>query len=716
MITDAEANMDATDSILLACKEYVTELEKLAEEQAKMQEPTRKRWRRSLQHYYGIYPDETRSRMNKKKGGSRAFFNVTRPRTRTMDARLSDILLPTDTPNWGIKPTAVPELPQQTEREIVPEQAAPTDQQAAPTEQQQVPEQEPPTEEELEMEQKEAEVKEAKKRAEGMGKVMTDQLQECHFVEVERRTISQSCKLGTGVVKGPFAGHAEMSWQKKGEEWELVAIAPSDKMPAFESVDVWNFLPDMNSTSMVDCEFTFEIHRMNKRRLNHLLADPTFISSEINDLLEQKQPSQPAWHQYVRELREISQSGEQPVTDNRYYAFEYHGPIPVEKALMLALKGKDEDIMKAVAEMKEKGESRFVQGVVWFCEGRMLKFGISRLDSSEPIYSVFRIDPDELGIFGHGIPSMIDDSQGALNSAYRLTLDNGGLAGVPMFIIDDTLIEPADGDDRVIAPGKIWKRIKSASSSERGIAFEVVDIRINTEALERILQIVQNQVNEESSLPLISQGERSSKMTQTAHGMSLLTNAANVIFKNAARSFDNELLVPCLRRLYQWNMQFHPDDKIKGDMRIEARGSSVLLLRDLQAQNLLMLAQMSAANPVFQQIVKQPELFRKLAGALQIPKDDIIVSNREYEKLQKQLASQPSPEQMKHNMDMAKLEAQMVIAEMQFKAEILRQAGSEKTTVAQLAADLEKTQLTLRSSERMQALELASKERFGTGT
>ena len=666
---------------------HLSELEKLCERDSRMRRSIEMRWRRNLEQYYSIYPPEVRKKLAENKGSSRAFYNLTRPRTRTMNARLADILLPTDTPNWKIMPTAVPQLSSQRDMDLSEETTA-------------------------EETQEQKEVKAAKKMAEGMSKLMTDQLQECDFTNISRKAISQACKYGTGVVKGPYAGRAVYTWKQGGEGWSYDVSV--DETPAFTHVDLWNFIPDMNAMSMEDCEHVHELHRMNRRQVQRLIREEGFNKQEIVNLLSSK-ADLPSFHESIRDLRESSDASDETFTDERYYVFEYHGPLPIawiEAAARSYGKGK---IAKAIEKMREAGAVSVIDGVVWYCQGKLLKFGINQLDSGELPYSVFRIDPDELGIFGQGIPALMEHGQGSINAAWRMIMENGGMAGVPMVIIDRSQIEPDDGsDDYSIAPKKVWKR-KRGTVKDAVPAIEVVTIEINTEALERIVSLIQHQINEETSLPLISQGEQSAKMTQTAHGMSLLTNAANVIFKNSARSFDQELLITCLRRLYHWNMQFHPDNKIKGDMRIVPLGSSVLLLRELQGQNLLMIVQMAGSNPMFQQIVRMPEMFRKLMNALQIPKDDVVVSDDEFKKLREAMEQAPSPEEIKAQIEMAKLEVQREIAGMQFRTEVLRQAGNEKTTTAKLLADLDKTKLSLESNERLKAAEFAVKERHGTG-
>src|SRR5690554_4160406 len=94
---DLQARMEA----------IVGALEKEAEERVGKRNLIEKRWLEDLAQYHGRYDDETARNLSVGRK-SRLFINQTRPKTNAMEARLADMLFPTDDRNWGIEPTPVP--------------------------------------------------------------------------------------------------------------------------------------------------------------------------------------------------------------------------------------------------------------------------------------------------------------------------------------------------------------------------------------------------------------------------------------------------------------------------------------------------------------------------------------------------------------------------------------------------------------------------------
>ena len=659
-----------------AGSQLAQELQELAAEQARRRRSIEERWYRDTRQYYGHYDEGTEKRLAETKGASRLFVNLTRPKTRVMRSRLADILFPSDEANWSVEATPVPDI-------------------------------EGVAEEEIERGGMEAARAAAEERAKAMSELVADQLEECGYAEVGRRVVEQACKLGTGVCKGPFARSAEKSEWVESESGWFMRRTPATA-PAFEFVDVWNFLPDMDAESVEDCEFVFEIHRMTKRKLRRLARVPGFLGEEIRSLLlEQPQGGELA--EGMRDLRLIGEHALEDGETRRYWVLEYHGPVPAGRLRALARRHGDAEV---AASLEADDPLDMTEAVIWCCQGRVLRYGVHHLDSEAPLYSVYRLDPADGGLFGHGIPAQMRDPQSALNAAWRMCMENGGLSGVPMFVVDRASIQPAEGGWE-IAPRKVWYR--EGSGDRAGI--EAVRIDGNTDNLVRIIEYASRFCDDETNLPLIAQGDQGAQVAQTAHGMSLLVNAVNIVFRNAARAFDAEFTLPNIRRLYEWNMQFGPD-AVKGDMRVKARGSSVLMLRELQAQNLLMILNLAASNPLLSDMVRVPQLARRLFAALQVPGGEAVLSDEELGELARARAEQggSDPElEAKLQLERARVQGQLQLAEMHKQTEILRLAAQQETTVARIQADLEKARLTTGSKERLTAAEFAVKERQGSG-
>src|SRR5690606_770144 len=107
----------------------------------------------------------------------------------------------------------------------------------------------------------------------------------------------------------------------------------------------------------------------------------------------------------------------------------------------------------------------------------LLKFAPHPLDSGDSLYSIFNFEKDDTSLFGYGVPYLMRDSQAAVNGAWRMAMDNAGLSVGPQIVVDETQIEPVDGNWE-ITPRKVWKRVKPGVQGGSP-AFQVENIPSN---------------------------------------------------------------------------------------------------------------------------------------------------------------------------------------------------------------------------------------------
>ena len=676
------------------CPDFAHDLWRLAVDQARIRQPIEERWKLDTYQYYGKYDPETRERLDENKSRSKLFVNLTRPKTRVMRARLIDILFPGDEANWDIEPTPNPRIEKmQSEFPDVaktPLNAGEADNARALRD-------------------------EAAKRSGAMKRLMSDQLVECNYAEIGRKVIDQACKLGSGVSKGPFADwRMKDEWGKSKKNGVWTPSRSQDRRPAFEFVNLWNFYPEMDAWEPSDIEFAFERHRMGKKKLAELAKRPDFNEKSIKAVLAMNPNAgdESEFSEHVQDLRLIDNSFQDSGEYSRYTVMEYHGPVSLDSA---------EAICKAL-EMGELLDAQFadedplesVEAVVWFCQNTILKFGLSPLELNTNSYSVFRLDPSEASIFGFGMPAIIRDPQSAVNAGFRMMMDNAGLSGMPMFIVDRDMVEPEDGE-WVIAPGKIW--LKTGAGEGPGI--EVVNIEGRSEQLIQVVAMAKKHADDEANLPLVAQGDPGTGARQTAHGMTLLVNAVNIIFRNAARSFDSDFTIPNMLKLYEYNMLYADSESVKGDMRCKARGSSVLLVREVLAQNLMLFLNLATTNPLVLEQVKVPKIIRKLLQSLQIDAEEIAHSQAELAQM-KQDREEAGPDidpaiQAKIQAAELSSKTQIQLAATKMETEILRMANAREISIEKVTADLQKATMQIAGKRELMVAEIGAKEKWGEG-
>lgn len=725
----------------------IQELETLSAEAVQKRAPTEERWMENLRQFHGIYTEKVRRELDDSENArSKIFINITRPKTNAWAARLGDMLFPNDEKNWGIDPTPVPSLTRQAkelaaEAEQLEAKAAEAVEQnnaaidaggAAPPELGAKAEQaatlaKAARERE---EQFQREMGTAKRAASLMEREIDDQLTESRYPARCRDIIDDMCKVGTGILKGPIVR------DKGRRKWALTSEASSDSAavyslandnhptPSFRRVNYWHFFPDPSAETIEDAEYTFERHLPNKKMLRKMAKDLGFNKHAVRKLLKSGPQGEGAATgstslSFMAELRSLENGGTggdlQPLND-RYVVWEFYGSLEIEQVeTMIRAMGREEDADE-YAKSADPLEPIMVR--VFFCDGQLLKIEEDFvLDSGECLYSVGTFEKSESSILGGvGIPHLMSDEQSMLNAGVRMMMDNGALAVGPQIVVDKEIIQPENGSWK-LTPRKIWQRIKAVgrpdTKGER--PFETYDIPFNQAMLAAIVDMALKFIDEAVAMPLIAQGDQGEYHTQTKGGMSMLFNQANVVFRRVVKNWDDDITEPTIRRAYDFNMQFSDKDEIKGDMKAEARGTSVLLVREMQAEQLLAILRDYSLHPLIGPGLKAYNCMKLVLQAMSINPSDVLIDEEEYTAKLEQMSQgdqQPSSDEIR---------AQSQIEVANIDAQSRREQAESNERVAQLRADTEMARLASQhelSLEQIRAMfkgkELDANVKLGT--
>jgi hypothetical protein len=731
----------APEVLLARLKTIVGRMESEANRRVGLRTHLEKRWIEDLQQYHGRYDDKTEKALNKG-DRSKLFINLTRTKTNAMSARLMDLLFPTDDKNWGISPTPVPELTEaasqaakaarQMRQHALQAQEAAASEGADPATIAQAQQTEAQAKEaEQKAAELDAKVAEGRRRADLMSAEIDDQLKESQYHAAMRDVIEDACKLGTGVCKGPVTGDkVRQGWKKRlagageaegqGETSEYELKISTGTTPAMRKVDIWSFFPDLDASKIEEGEGVYERHLLNQKRLRGLAKLPGFDKDAIRRLLASKpRGSAPS---YLADLRNLSRDNNQ-ITGDLYHVWEYTGPLSAEDMQDLALAMGDKGTS---AELEEVDPLTELNAVVWFCQDEILKFAVYPYDSGECMYSVFNLEKDEASIFGYGIPAIMRDPQKSLNASWRAMMDNAGLSTGPQIAIAQQYLEPADGKWE-IAPRKVWL-IKEAIPKDTK-AFDAFNIPSNQAEYANIIAISKQFVDDMTAMPSIAQGDQGVNPVKTFGGQALQMNSASVVFRRIVKNFDDDVTTPNIRRFFDWNMQFSPKAEIKGDFEVEARGSSVLLVRELQSQSLMFIAMNLGAHPVFGPMLKNRAVLRKLFETMMIPANEVVLSDEEIDAILAQAEAQNSEAQMaqlQQDAAAAELEAKINIANLDAQTRVAVAKLNRETALIEYATranvELEKLEAMLNdkaeeraSKERMMAAEAVMTAEVGSG-
>lgn len=569
----------------------------MASEQVQQRQQIEERWYKDVRQFNGQY--DPKMFADDEEYGSRVFVPLTRRLCGLVEARLFDMLFPSDERSYVIKPTPVPDL---DEALALAEKLPPDTPVMSP--EGQVPAG-------AMVQSISALMGEAKRRCDGMQREIDDQLAECGYSKQARDVIHDAVVYGTGVIKGPVPMfRTTKRWAK--QDGVHVLTMERKPLPEAARVDLWNFFPDMSATHIREAEFVFERHYLTKQQVSALQDMPDVDMDALRELLGAP-PSVPA-NNYRERLRAIN--GASGAKDSRYELWEYHGPLDAED-LQACGCDVDADPLKTYT------------GIVWFTDGGLvLKAALNPLDTNEHPYSVYTWQQDESSIFGFGLPYEVRDTQESANSSFRAMHDNMGLCVKPQVVVDDGAIEPVD-QHWGLSPGKFWRNKRPGADARSAIQF--IDINARFGELQAIFSMAKQLIDEVGTLPAFLQGQDSPARMQSATQASIEWTAANLWVRRAVRNWDDDIVTPMITRFFDWNMQYSEKEDIKGDSRVQALGIAALVELEGQAQR--MQAFMGMASNLGIPPSNQLMLAREFARAYKLDPDKVLPTEAEIEQM-----------------------------------------------------------------------------------
>jgi len=631
-----------------------------------------RRWSQDLDLYHGmdgtraskdgdIFEAVNEARGGKQKRRSRVFVQVTRQKTNAASARLSDMLFPTNDRNWEIAPTPVPKLTNALKDHG---NVAVRDPQPGPTQGQVLPH---PTEDRPlnASDVISATLQEARRKANAMQSEIDDQLTECNFNREGRKAIRDAAKMGVGILKGPIVVNKVCKrWKPQrtsdGKQVHQLAMVEEIK-PISERVDPWNFYPARGCGEDISkAGYIWERELVSRSDLKDLALAPSYSRDAILQCLRDgpKHISEA-----INSERERYGTGYVDLTGIDKANFElwtYVGEVLIEDLAAFGADLNDDDL-----ELKK------LSAIVVMCNQKVIKAVINPMDTGDHPYDVFSWESMDGSWAGVGIPYLMRYGQVTLNAAWRQMQDNAGVTHGPQIVMNRALVGPADGNWEIHGM-KLWET-KSQVGDVR-TAFQVFQIDDRQQSLQRIIELALKFIDEETALPMIAQGERGSAPDKVGV-VTLLMNSANTVLKQIARNWDDYITNPHITRYYDWNMQFSEKEEIKGDYSVKARGSTALVVRDQQKQDVMMLANM-AGSPTFGKFINPQRLAKYAIEASSIA--DVMNTTDEIAQIEKQMAEagpQEAPQiavakiRAEADLNREKITAQSEAANIQLKAQ-----------------------------------------------
>jgi hypothetical protein len=446
--------------------------------------------------------------------------------------------------------------------------------------------------------------------AEEMEKTVRDQLTESHASRELRSAILESALYGTGIIKGPF------SYDKTLNKWdtEISKDDPSDirktynpttvNVPRIEFVSVWDFYPDPSATTIEECEFAIQRHKLNRSQMRGLANRPFFNLDGIRNSIT----AGPNYHSegYEDDVRDTDYNYDDTT---RWEVLEYWGVMDHQLALEAGME----------VDPSEVDVMNEVQINIWVCNNEILRAVINPFEPERIPFHVFPYEKNPNELFGVGVPENMADATQIMNGHARMAIDNLALSGHVILEVDETSL--VSGQDMTLFPGKTFRR----QSGSAGTAITAVKIPNTTQQNMEMFDKFRQLADESTGIPSYSHGASGGAgTTRTASGMSMLMGAASLNIKTVVKNLDDYLLKPLGEAMFHWNMQFNPDARVTGDLDVKALGTEAIMQKEVRSQRLTQFMQTAFSNPITAPLANGEYILEELGKTLDLDPEMLV--------------------------------------------------------------------------------------------
>lgn len=524
-----------------------------------------------------------------------------------------------------------------------------------------------------------------------MSDTIEEQLDQTKYSLHSRKAMWDRVILGTGILKGPTStGELVRSYAMVGDTGVWAPDLSVSYKPTICRVNPWFFYPDDSVDQYSDLSDCIEVHPMPALGLKKLMKHEGFRAGAIAEVLETKPQEYNSgnWADFAQ----LSENNPN-LYKNKYLVLEYHGPIT--RTQLNAL-----EIEPAYDSINDE-----YYGEVWVCQGQVIRLELSTIEASYsiPYYlSVWEKDPGS--VFGYGVPLMMEDAQRVVNETWHMILDNSSMSSGPQVGMHKHLIEPANGIWE-LGPNQIWYLTDPTITIDQAIRF--FNVPNVTQQLVPILQMAQGFSEEESQIPLITAGLQSPTPQDTATGQLVMQQASTTLLDFMSEEWDDCMTSPIISAYYAWNMQYNPDDDIKGIFSVDVRTSTQYKNKQLYVRDLEKLSVEAAQNP---EMAKRVDM-----GALtQVRLDMMNIPNRTIMKTEEQMAADeqaaqnqpPASDVMKLQLDARRLDLEEAKLDFEMGQQQQREAWDHEEKMTANQARLVESQARVAVSQNEKETEM----------
>ncbi|WP_299077106.1 hypothetical protein [uncultured Paraglaciecola sp.] len=566
----------------------------------------------------------------KKQGGSEVYMMITEVKCRAAESWLRDILLDNGTPPWDIQPTPIPDLKDHDERileEGVQEKIVQSiGQGGAAMNEQEITE----LREIVAQDYRFALLQEAQDRATKMKHKISDQFAQGGWPEAFNDFVSDIVTFPAAFLKGPVVRRQRtLGWEDV--DGKTVAKPIERIAPEYERVDPFNIYPEPGITNIQD-GYMFELHPLTRTMLSDLIGVPGYDDQAIRKVLELGVGE--SWIKsdvtLTKDDEERKFHTEMRPTD-MYDALEFWGKI---SGSMLREWGMSE---KEIPDPALEYDAN-----VWMVGNYVIKAVLNFDPLGEKPYAKTSFIKRPGAFWGSGIPEIIEDVQSICNASARALINNMGIASGPQVEVNVDRLPPNENITQVF-PWKIWQVTTDPSgTSNQAVRFNQPED--NSSKLMAVYEKFSKLADDHSGIPSYLYGDLNVQGAgRTSSGLSMLMGSAGKGIRQVVMHIDSDVIKPVVQRQFVYNMRYDPDESIKGDAEIVARGAVNLAVKETMNVRRLEFLQ-ATSNDLDLELMGpngRAAILREIAKSLELDHEEVIPSREKRDLLQRSQAALP---------------------------------------------------------------------------
>jgi hypothetical protein len=570
---------------------------------------------KALRQRNGEY-EADKLRAIRSQGGSEIYMMITEVKCRAAESWLRDILLDNGSPPWDLNPTPIPDLAPGQKKAVESEFAQRVLQLVEQTGQAPDVAQMRELREMVAQDYRFALLREAQSRADRMKVRIQDQFAQGGWEQAFNDFITDLVTFPAAFVKGPVVRRQRALGWEQGANGATVVKAIERLAPEYERVDPFYIYPEPGISNISD-GYMFEYHPLTRTALSDLIGVPGYDEDAVRAVLEIGNGQ--SW---INQDTELLKNEE----ERKYYS--YMRPTEVFDALEFWGKVSGAMLREwGMSELDIPDPAREYDANVWVVGDYVIKAVLNYDPLGEKPYTKTSFIKCPGAFWGKGIPKIIEDLQAVCNAAARALVNNMGIASGPQVEVNLERIPPNE-DITTLAPWKIWQVTNDpAGSSAPAVRFTQPDSR--AAELMGVYEKFSKLADDHSGIPAYVYGDLNVQGAgRTSSGLSMLMGAAGKGIRQVVMHIDTDVVKPIVQRQFVFNMRYDPDESIKGDVEVMAKGAINLAVKE--TVNVRRIEFLNAtANPIDAEIVGREgraTILREIAKGLQMPVDEVVPS------------------------------------------------------------------------------------------